>query len=506
VDTRRALALSLLVLSLLIGTRSTQAQAATLESLSPSSGVIESGGQQDWRFSGTNGSVISLLAESTGGSLDPAITLLNSQGQALVSNDDYDFPVTTNALLQAITLPANDEYTVRVTGVNGTSGDYNLTLTPGYADIYASETFSGGSGWNTEGGDLNEADGQLTVSVQGALQTATVTPETLAEITDFFVETRITLNGIEGWVVGFIYRDSGDERFLLKVNNRGEWRLEIQAGDERRILRDWTSHPALAGQRDSFRLAVLANSSGMDFFLDGQLFGRATDSSLNDGSGLGLLVETVDSLTSRVVASFDDLIITTPRRSEGATILPQELLDVPPVDLVRDLQRQSVIPAGGELAFNVEESFVESRVPGVESFLLARDSTFGNLVIGGRVTLQTVSPGAAGCGLVFGNTAENVYHLAYVDAAGGLGISGRIEGSFQPGIFAEHTPSENNTHDLLVIAVDGRILYYVDQRLVGQLDESLPVGVVGNAVVNFEPIATSCQFNNTWVWRWENTP
>jgi hypothetical protein len=505
VDTHRSLITLLVTLLSIISGRITWAQSNTLEPLTPSNGVIESGGEQVWIFSGTGGSVISLLAESVSGSLDPAITLLNSRGQVLISNDDYDFPTLSSALLQAITLPSNDQFSVRITGINGTSGDYTLTLTPGFTDIAAVDNFNGDTGWSTSNGDLSEADGQLTLALQGALQTALASRENLTTANDFFAETRISITGSNGWIVGFAYRQQNDESYWIRVNSRGEWRLEIQSVNERRILRDWTAHPALSGNRATFTLGMLANGSGMDFFLDGQLFGRFTDSTLLTGTGISLLVETPDGLDSRVTANLDELTITVPRRVNNQTVLPQTLIAAAPVDLIRDLQRQSVIPAGGELAFNVEESFVESRIPGVERFLLARESNFTGLVLGARVTLQTAAPGATGCGLVFGNTADDNYYLTYVDANGGQGVSRREGAMFQPGIFREHLPDAANTYDLLVIAVGGRILYYVNQEWVGTLNESPSTGTVGNAVVNFEPIATSCQFNNTWVWRWEST-
>lgn len=504
-DTRRSLIILLVTLFSIISGRMTWAQSNTLEPLTPSNGVIESGGEQVWIFNGTGGSVISLLAESVSASLDPAITLLNSRGQVLISNDDYDFPTLSSALLQAITLPSNDQYSVRITGINGTSGDYTLTLTPGFTDIAAVDNFNGDTGWRTSNGDLSEADGQLTLSLQGALQTAIASRENLTTASDFFAETSINITGTDGWIVGFTYRQQNSESYWLRVNSRGEWRLEIQSVNDRRILRDWTAHPALSGNRETFRLGMLVNGNGMDFFLDGQLFGRFTDSTLRTGEGISLLVETPDGLDSRVSANFDELSITVPRLVDSQLVLPQALISAAPVDLIRDLQRQSVIPAGGELAFNVEESFVESRVPGVERFLLARESTFTNLVLGTRVTLQTAAPGAVGCGLVFGNIADDNYYLTYVDAAGGQGVSHREGTTFQPGIFREHIPDPANSYDLLVIAVGGRILYYVNQEWVGTLNESPSAGAVGNAVVNFEPIATSCQFNNTWVWRWEST-
>jgi len=49
-----------------------------------------------------------------------------------------------------------------------------------------------------------------------------------------------------------------------------------------------------------------------------------------------------------------------------------------------------------------------------------------------------------------------------------------------------------------------QLLYYVDGNFSGSMTNTVVEGGVGNAVVNFDPIRTSCKFTDTWVWNWDN--
>jgi hypothetical protein len=171
--------------------------------------------------------------------------------------------------------------------------------------------------------------------------------------------------------------------------------------------------------------------------------------------------------------------------------------------MVRELEHRHLIPAGGEMALTVEESFVESSRPGVHPFMLGRGAVYTNFVLAATVSWQALDEGATGCGLIFRAADESHYTLAYVDQTGGYGVSQREGDTFHPGIFGENSEWAAGTRHLLVIANGDTVHYYVDGSYVGTLDNDVAEGAVGNAVVNFDPIHTSCQFDDTWVWRWE---
>jgi hypothetical protein len=135
--------------------------------------------------------------------------------------------------------------------------------------------------------------------------------------------------------------------------------------------------------------------------------------------------------------------------------------------------------------------------------MLGRGTTYLDFALGTTVTWTAQAQGVTGCGLILRATDAENYTLAYVDQGGGSGVSIREGDSFQPGIFSENGAAGSNTHHLLIIARGDILYYYLDGRYQGALDSPAANGAVGNAVVNFEPISTSCQFTNTWLWQWD---
>ena len=134
--------------------------------------------------------------------------------------------------------------------------------------------------------------------------------------------------------------------------------------------------------------------------------------------------------------------------------------------------------------------------------MLGRGVTYQNFAIGATVAWQAAA-GTTGCGLILRATDDSRYTLAYIDQMGGYGLSQRTDDSFAPGIFGETANFEAGSHHLLVIARRDILYYYVDGQYKGTLENSAIDGMIGEAVVNFEPISTSCTFTETWLWRWD---
>ena len=103
--------------------------------------VIAAAGDADvWHFAASRGQMITLtmtrLSSHPDGSsdLDPQIELRDSQGLLIASNDEGGSNTPPgpgrNAIIQNVTLPATDTYTVIARGAGGTSGPYTLQITP----------------------------------------------------------------------------------------------------------------------------------------------------------------------------------------------------------------------------------------------------------------------------------------------------------------------------------------------------------------------------------------
>jgi outer membrane protein assembly factor BamB len=81
---------------------------------------------QRWVFSGQRGQVVTFTMTATGGTLDPALELLLTDGRTLAYNDDGADPeLGTNAQLFRITLPADGDYVLEASRFEG-SGEYSI--------------------------------------------------------------------------------------------------------------------------------------------------------------------------------------------------------------------------------------------------------------------------------------------------------------------------------------------------------------------------------------------
>ena len=61
---------------------------------------------------------------------------LDSGDVLIDSSDDYNYPATRDAAIQAFVLPKTSTYSIVVTGYAGSSGDYRLYFLPGF-DVLA---------------------------------------------------------------------------------------------------------------------------------------------------------------------------------------------------------------------------------------------------------------------------------------------------------------------------------------------------------------------------------
>lgn len=498
----------ILLILLVIGLLGFGAQAqdtTVLERFVPVGGNIDSGESQIWRFIAAEGEILSFVLHPISGNLDPILTITNSGNVLLLSNDDYAYPNSPDALLEAVTIPRRDTYTITVSGFGTTSGEYSLTLLTGFANQVVNDTFDNARQWQSSGSPLvmSVSNGRMALELArvGEIGLAVSSAQVPA---DFYARVQILqVGGQPGWIVGLIARqqDNGNY-YALKINQRGEWRFVVRSEGVERTVRDWTRHPAIVPGQSSFTLGLMANDTGFDFFYNDLLVGRVTDDTLKNPGKIGLLIETGTASDSRASAVFDNLVITSPIEIDGQKIVPQTLLIGDAVTTVQELQRRHLVPSSGEMRLTIPESFVNSNQPGVNEILLGGSQQFENFAIGTTVSWETQALGQTGCGLLLRAANDSDYTLAYLDQTGGYGISRRQGETFAPGIFAENPALTGNSHHMLVIANEDQLYYYIDGKYAGAVEDVVREGLIGNAVVNFEPISTACQFTNTWLWQW----
>lgn len=502
---------SLLPVILLAVGFSAHAQTA-LQPLMPYEGTISTAGESErWTFSGLEGGVISVLVTSTS-DLDPLVELRSSGGQLLASNDDFAYPGRRDALLQAVTLPRIDTYAIDVYGFGDSTGDYTITLYPGYPDVLVQENFTSISAWDVNG-SVNAAitgeDGRLMLTLEGIRQSARIERDSLSTQEDFYVQARFDVRRAPtGWRIGFFLRQTDSGYYAVMLNGDGAWRVDyVNADGSSRQLRNWTMHPAIRAGATSFTLSVLANGSAFDVFYDNAWIGQVveTEGSTPDSGAVGLYATTPDAVGSAITAAFDDFLISRPMRVGQLEIMPSALVPGGQSLTIQELERRRVIPTGGTLALTVPESSGRQIQPGVNRVLLGRGATFADYVLYTTFTLTTAQPDAlVGCGLLFGNLSDTQHAVAFLDRRGGYGLSARSGENFSPGLFGENSAfSGGQRHTLLLIKRGLRAELFVDRQHVGGYDlpaEFSAAGQIGNIVINYESSDTSCSFSDTWVW------
>jgi hypothetical protein len=469
--------------------------------------ITPSDDTQIWTFSALADEIVSLSVEAISPEFDPTVTLADDTGRPIISNDDYNYPESRDALLEAITIPRTGTYQVIVSGFGNTNGDFRLRLLPGYARITMREEFENAGTWSALDNSilsLDVTDETLLLENEGVLVTGVAATSSMSNIADFYAQLDVTeVSGRNGWTVGLALRRQGDTYYLYSINARGQWRFTVVEDGVERVLRDYTPHPAIVPGDNAFTFSVLANDDGFDVFYNDQLMGQVIDSTITSGGQVGVMIQTANAIGSDVRARVDNLAITRPVDINGVEVFPQRILTERQSLIVEELERRRVISPGGTLPLTVPESFTDSTQPGVVTQPLGRGTTFSTFVMGTTTTLtQNGRTDITGCGLVIRNTGEDNYTVAYMDNVGAYGISERNGDTFASGLYGENPDwAENESNNIVVVHLEEILHLFVNGVYVGSQEIIPATGEVGNVLINFGPADSRCQFNDTWLWR-----
>ncbi|MDE2819836.1 MAG: hypothetical protein OXI40_08905 [Chloroflexota bacterium] len=447
----------------------------------------------------------SLRVEALSETLDPQLAIYDSSGELVIANDDYAYPDSLDAIIQAFVFPKSDRYTVAVSGFDGASGAYQLHLLPGYdLHIHAKEKLLL-EDWqvvNRLAAVSQAGSNRLVVETDGMATTAVMLGTGFAQERDFYFEVQFdNVSSANDWQVGIAFRYARpDSHSRVLLNKRGFWRMERVDEGDIVIVRNWGTHPAIVPGESEFRLGVLASGEHFDIVYNGQIVGMIGDDKSEDFGGVGVAMRTADVVGSRLSFSITDALMTIPTRVDEAVIVPSQLLTRSYHVMDNVLARQQLIPVDSEIKMLLPQSSVRRRLAGVTPFLLGSGLRFAEMAIGATVSYQMSEAANGGCGILFHFQDEEHYQLAYLTAEGDYGLSQRQGEAFAPGIYANKPTGARHEHDMLLIVYSGAIHYYVDNEHVGQLAiETAAPGSVGIAVVNYARVETNCVFEDFWV-------
>lgn len=498
--------LAILMVIGLFSTQHTQGQDTTFDAYTSVVGNLSAGQSDEWSFNAVDGEVVSFFTEASS-TLDPVLTLQTETGAVLTFDDDYDYPNTTNSIIQALTIPYTGTYTIRVTAYGDTSGSYTLTRLRGFAEGFDLNSFADTTNWNsnTETLDIASNIQQVTLSLKEPSTRALIVDSNANILEDFYAQVDVNvITGRPDWTVLLTPRQQSMENYyLLALDSQGRWRFTLNQGETEIILRDWGTHPAIRAGETEFTLGIMANGNGFDVFYNSNLLGQVIDNTYQRGI-LGFGTSTNSGVDINSTIQFSNLLITVPKtKTNNTTLIPQQLILGDAPSMAQDLERRQLIPTGGELALSVPESTTQSIDVGVSKLALGRGVTFENFVFGGEVSIQSndnTLPSA--CGLFLRSATDDDYILAYLEQNGNFGLTERQGDTFSSGLYNDQQQFNEGEHQLLIIANQNILHYYIDGQYVGQIESTLTAGTIGNAVVNFEPNTTFCNYQNTWIWSW----
>jgi hypothetical protein len=458
---------------------------------------------EDWDFAGSTNQVISLLVVGISGNLDPALQVIGPDGTVIAENDDRD-SLVRDAGLEALTLPDDGVYTIRVTRYGSTVGQYELTVSPGLTQLVRRDMFNQGDvSWVTPQGDLVPlAQGKLQMRINTPGETLIAFPPDARPLQNLYFEADARLLGTPGYAeFGLVFRAQGTQSYQFKINTDGQWTVLAQQGTSVYALRNWQSHPELTGS--GWTLAVLARDDNFSFYANGVLLGTLSDDRLSAAGSAGVMVANRVDETEATTVLFDDVVITK-RLASTYNGLPLALTDWSNDDpdvVTAELATSGQLTLAPTRDLFISDADLTAPVKNAFFELLGSDQTiYNDFILSAWVTIVT-SGTSAGCGMVYRWQDERNLDLAYVDVMGGFGVVQAHDAQLTTNAYDLSPmirPGEAN--NLLIIAQDDHVTLYINGALVTQETVTPGAGRVGISLLNYDTARTDCYWTNIWVW------
>ncbi|MBN1679806.1 MAG: hypothetical protein JW966_05910 [Anaerolineae bacterium] len=493
-----------------------QDDTRTLTLLEPVRGAInDTTPFEDWTFDGQADQVISIRVTAVGGNLDPAFQVIGPGDSVIAENDDID-SLVNDAGIEALTLPGDGTYTVRVTRFKGssgtTTGKYELTVTPGFARVVHAEPFEDDeSAWALISSDTISVENEtLRVEAPPDGGVTLALPPDAQSLDDMYIQATAQLAGETSYAeFGLVFRGRGSlaagqggwQGYQFKINTEGKWTVVLQDATGEYTLRSWTTNPALNTSR--WTLAVLVRGSSFVFYANGTRLGDLTDDRLPGPGLVALLVATRSDQPDSAAVRFDDLAVTT---RQGTTYrgLPLALTTWEtnePEAITTELAESGQITLSAARDLFVPETILQAaEQTGKFDLLGTEQAAYTDFVLGGVIRIITPEGSDNGCGLVYRQQDEHNLDLVYVDTGGGFGVVQMRNSALITNVYDYSPMVQNVPNQLVIVAQAGRVALYINGALVTQEKVQSGEGRIGVSLLNYSAVETECAFLNVWVW------
>ncbi|MCY4466405.1 MAG: hypothetical protein OXE46_12800 [Chloroflexi bacterium] len=464
---------------------------------------VRTGETQRYTLTALALTLVSIRVEALDDRLDPQLELVDASGVLVAANDDFAYPTTLDALVQAFVLPNTGTYTLTVAGVGGSVGAYRLHVLPGYDNLALRDLDMSIQDWEVAHSDSPVGLGTsnlFAIDMSGLGASAVIMGKRFPARREFYFEAAFDfVSAVNNWQLGLVFRFQSPENYQrLLLSKTGYWRLERVTDGVVEPLDDWATHPAIVPGDVDFRLGVLVAGQHIDVVYDGQVIGTVWDARTAEAGGVGIAMMTDETFGGLLSFAVLEAQMTVPTRLDEP-VIPQRILTRPAYLMAHDLARQQLAEGFGEIKLSLSDSVVHNNRAGVTRVPIASDLAFAEFALGARVKLERRLAGNGGCGIVFHLNNDEHYTLAYVTSEGDFGVSRRKGAGFEPGIYGQREPLPDSTRQLLLIVSDEVIHYYVDEVYAGSLPSQPRIGSLGIAVVNYEAVDSTCQFADLWL-------
>ena len=495
--------------TLLLGLLPLRAQDSRLKVGDIVEASLAPGETHQYTFVALELTLLSIRVTALSDTLDPRFELIDREDRLIVANDDFDYPATRDAAVQALVLNRTSTYTISVSGHGGSGGDYRLYLLPGFDMLALRDSTMDKAQWQVafSNTSLDISESSLyAVELEGFARTAVVLGQHMPQEQDVYLEADFhAVTSIVDWKIGLVYRyQSPEDYHRVLLSKTGFWRVERIEGGEIVPVRNWTTHPAIIPGEPDFRLGVLASGQHIDVVYNGQVVGSAASEATPQPGGLGIVMRTDERSGGLMSFAVRETVLTLPTRVSREILFPQRILERQGYLMAHDLARKQLAPAGHSVSFVQRESSVRHGRLGVTRIAIASDRQYEQFALGASLTFSARGAGNGGCGLFFHYNDDSHYTLAYMTSDGDFGVSRRSGAGFEPGVYGQRPPPASPDHYLLVIVTDDFIHYYLDEEHVGSMPSQPRVGSIGIAAVNYEAADSFCQFENLWLQSFDN--
>ncbi|HVO70218.1 MAG TPA: hypothetical protein VMT24_09235, partial [Aggregatilineaceae bacterium] len=376
-------------------------QGRTLVFFTPEHGTLtDATPVEDWTFAGHADEVISLLAVAKSGDLDPVLQIIAPTGEVVGENDDLD-SIVVDAGLEAFTLPSRGTYTARVTRYRGaegtTTGEYELTLTPGFARLAYQAAFGGSAAsWLTPKDEpVPVEENRLPLRVTSPDETLLAFPPNPDSLGEMYAEVRAQVDGAPSYAeFGLVFRAQRPElvqSYQFRVNTHDQWTVLYQDESGTYVLRSWSTSTVLSPS-DQWTLAVLARDREFVFYANGVRLGTLSDDRLQTPGAIGVLAASNPHQPDPPTVMVDEVVVTT-RLGTTYHGLPLALStwdSSDPGAIMNSLaSSEQVVPAAARDLFLPERSLAAATVDAQFALIGSDQALYDNFVLGARVSMTT---------------------------------------------------------------------------------------------------------------------